>query len=147
MSALAVIGDTLPATTPEALQKILAAETKIRAVEECRWTIENVLHGGVYARTARIAPNTVIVGVMIRVPTVLVIHGDCFVYAGDRWHHLEGYQVIPAAAGRKQIFATVSETELTMIFPTTAKTVAEAEEEFTEEAEKLHSRREKVCPE
>lgn len=147
MNELDLIGETLPATTPEALKKVLAAESAIRDIEECRWTMEHVLHGGMYARTAIIAPDTVIVGALIRVPTVLIVHGDCFVYAGERWHHLEGYQVIPAAAGRKQIFATIAETELTMIFPTDAKTVAEAEDEFTEEAEKLHTRREALCRE
>lgn len=141
MNALSIIGDTLPETSPAELDRILAAETRIGAVEECRWSIEHVLHGGMYARTARIAADTVIVGTLIRIPTLLIVQGNCLVYAGSRWHELQGYQVIPARGGRKQIFATRTATDLTMIFPTKARTVEEAENEFTGEAERLHSRR------
>jgi hypothetical protein len=58
------------------------------------------------------------------------------------WHELVGYNVIQASAGRKQIYVTREETAITMIFPSNAKTVEEAEEEFTDEAEMLLSRRE-----
>ena len=37
--------------------------------------------------------------------------------------------------------ATIADTRVTMIFPTTARTVEEAEAEFTEEADGLCSRR------
>lgn len=141
MTDLALIGNTLPEVSPASLEKILAIESRVSEIEVCRWSIEHVLHGGMYARTARIAPETVIVGALVRIPTVLIVQGHCWVYAGDQWHELNGYQVIPARAERKQIFATVTATELTMIFPTNARTVEEAEDEFTSEAEKLHSRR------
>jgi hypothetical protein len=54
---------------------------------------------------------------------------------------LEGYNVIPAKAGRKQIFVGIEETHITMTFRTDAETVEQAEEEFTSEYEALVTRR------
>lgn len=141
MSNLATIGQSLPATTPEALQKILAAEQQIMQAVQIEVQTEHVLHAGMYGRTVRLAPWVVIVGALMKVPTLLIVNGKCRVYAGDRWYASSGYQVIPAKAGRKQIFITEEPTEITMIFPTKARTIAEAEAEFTDETEKLISRR------
>jgi hypothetical protein len=54
---------------------------------------------------------------------------------------LTGYHVLPAAAGRKQALLARADTHLTMIFATRATSVAEAEAEFTDEADRLASRR------
>src|ERR1039458_5225506 len=62
---------------------------------------------------------------------------------------LEGYNVIPCSAGRKQVFLARSPLELTAIFPLKAETfsldprqaIYEAEAEFTDQAEDLLSRR------
>ncbi len=132
MNALAPIA-------PDHLAKVLALEEKLREFEIPVVT-EHVLHAGMYARTVRLEAGTVIVGVMIRIPTILILEGHCWMFAGE-WHEVQDYQVIPALAGRKQVLYAVEETNLTMLFPTTAKTVEEAEEEFTGEAHKLLSRR------
>jgi hypothetical protein len=70
----------------------------------------------------------------------LIVHGHCIVYIGDQSKELHGYNVLAASAGRKQAFIAVTDTYLTMIFVTDAKTVAEAEDEFTDEAHLLFSR-------
>jgi hypothetical protein len=49
--------------------------------------------------------------------------------------------VLPAAAGRKQAFLAQADSHITMIFATAARSVAEAEREFTDEADNLVSRR------
>jgi hypothetical protein len=53
--------------------------------------------------------------------------------------------VIQASAGRKQIYVTTEPTEITMVFPSSAKTVEEAEDEFSDESANLLSRRAE-CP-
>lgn len=141
MSNLAVIGNALPPVTPEALEKLLKAEEVIGAREQIHVQTEHILHGGMYSRTVRLAPAVVIVGALIKVPTMLILHGEGWVFAGDQWYPYSDYQVIPAKPGRKQVFVTRTLTELTMIFPTKARTVAEAEAEFTDETDKLLSRR------
>jgi formylmethanofuran dehydrogenase subunit D len=76
----------------------------------------------------------------VKIPTTLVINGDVTVYANEDEIRVTGYQFIPASAHRKQAFSTHSDTLLTMVFPTNAATIEEAEDEFTEEAALLMSR-------
>jgi hypothetical protein len=83
----------------------------------------------------------VIASVLIKIPTMLIVHGGAYVFAGDRWYQIVGYQAMPAAAGRKQVYVTFEPTEITMVFPSEAETVEEAEMEFTDEADQLLSRR------
>lgn len=79
--------------------------------------------------------------VLIKIPTVVIVHGECCVYLDGKWEPMSGYKVLPASAHRIQAYVTFSETSITMLFPSTAKTVEEAEAEFTDEAAELHSRR------
>jgi len=72
---------------------------------------------------------------------MLIVHGGAYVHAGNRWYQITGYQSMPAAAGRKQVYVTFEPTEITMVFPSDAQTVEEAEAEFTDEADALLSRR------
>ncbi len=79
--------------------------------------------------------------VLIKIPTLLVVNGECWVLSGDKWGHINGYAVLPASAHRIQAYVTIEKTEITMIFPSNAKTVEEAEAEFTDESADLLSRR------
>lgn len=138
---LAIHGNALPSITPESLEKLLAFEQKVMEQPQLHFQTEHVIHAGMYARTVRLAPGTLIVGVLIKVPTILVVHGKALVFAGEKWYRIADYQVIPASANRKQVFFAIEMTELTMIFPSEAETVRQAEDEFTDEVEKLVSRR------
>ena len=140
--ALTVKSEALPATPPEIIEKIIQIESRMRPNEHTlQADTEHVLHAGMYARTIRVAAMMAFTSVVVKIPTMLIVNGECCVLAGDRWHQLEGYNIIPASAGRKQIYVTLGPTEITMIFPTDAKTVEEAEAEFTDEAESLLTRR------
>jgi hypothetical protein len=132
----------LPAAPAEAIAHIAAIEEKMRGLEQIHPQMEHVLHAGMYARTCRLAAGVAIVSVLIKIPTVLIVHGGAYVLAGDRWFQIVGYRCMPAAAGRKQVYVTFEPTEITMVFPSRARTVEEAEREFTDEAEALLSRRE-----
>lgn len=139
---LALIDKSLPAASSEILEKIALVEARIKPREHTlQVQMEHHLHAGMYARTCRLAPNQVISSVLIKIPTLLIVNGDCIVLAGEQWYALKGYNVMAASAGRKQIYVTRDVTEITMIFRTEAKTVEEAEAEFTDEAENLLSRR------
>jgi selenocysteine-specific translation elongation factor len=142
MSEALVVGNALPPTPPDIIAKIVAVETKMRKSEDTlQVTTEHVFHAGMYSRTIRVAAMMAFTSVLIKIPTILIVNGKCCVFAGSRWHTLEGYNVIPASAGRKQIYVTLGPTEITMLFPSDAKTVAEAESQFTDEVESLFTRR------
>jgi hypothetical protein len=63
------------------------------------------------------------------------------VLVGDEWQCVDGYRVLPASAGRKQVFVSRGAFLITMLFPTKAKSVEEAESEFTDETHLLLSRK------
>lgn len=124
----------------EALAKVQAVQDALMQMEQATIPVQHVLHGGMYARTVRIPAGVAIAGAFVRVPTILVINGKVSAYANDQMIQISGYQVIVASAGRKQIFIAQEDTDLTMLFATTATTVEQAEQEFTSEAHMLASR-------
>lgn len=101
----------------------------------------HALHAGLYARTIMIPAHVRLTGALMKIPTLLVFCGDAHVMMGDHLQHLVGYHVLEGEAGRKQVFRTYADTWLTMSFATQATTVEEAETEFTDEYDRLMSRK------
>ena len=146
MNAL-VQRSTIPAMSREAIDFVYLMESLNLARPQTELRFEHRFHAGTYARTM-IVPELpdggacLITSALIRIPTLLVSHGDALVYVGDDApRRLSGYQVVEAEAGRKTAYCAASGFRLTMIFATSASTVEEAEEEFTAEAHLLQSRR------
>lgn len=102
---------------------------------------KHLFHAGMYHRTVLMPENTVMTGVLIKIPTTVTISGDVSVWMGDRKQRFVGYHVLAAAANRKQVFVSHAPTFVTMSFATEAKTVEEVESEFTDETDLLMSRR------
>lgn len=130
----------LSAVPPDALRSIYAAQELVASVPQCEVQTEHVLHAGMYGRTIRVGAGMVGVGTLIKIPTLLIVHGEVDLWTPDGWLEVRGYCVLPGCAGRKQVFVTHSAVEMTMLFPTQAQTVDEAEREFTDEYELLMSR-------
>ena len=128
-------------TSQETLDKLALVHEALRKCDDVQITTEHLLHGGMYARTLRLGPGEVSLGSLIKEPTVLIIHGPLSCLVGDEWIDMEGYNVIAGCAGRKQLVVTHGYVEMTMIFPTRATTVEEAENEIFAEAHLLMSRR------
>jgi tRNA threonylcarbamoyladenosine modification (KEOPS) complex Cgi121 subunit len=105
-------------------------------------TTWHTLHGGIYTRTIRLSKGQIISTATINKPTTLTINGHILVYVGDSQQVIDGYGVIPASAGRKQIMVALKDTIISMAFATNAETIGEAEEEYTDSVENLSSRRE-----
>ena len=94
-----------------------------------------------YSRTIIMPPETPLIGALIKIPTLVITVGSGKVFVNGKWQDVNGYQVIPGCAGRKQAFFSIGPLIITMVFPTKARTVEEAEAEFTDEAHLLLSRR------
>ena len=130
----------LPTMTPGAISLARRAERIARSKPQLALSTGHVFHAGMYARTITIPANAMITGALIKRATLLIVNGDCSVFTGDEQPlRLTGYHVLPASAGRKQVFRTYADTSLTMIFPTQAKSVEAAESEFTDETDLLVS--------
>lgn len=141
---------TLLPLTPE--QNNLLCDMVMYAVEHCGdqevdIPIEHFIHEGVYYRTCKVPKDTAIIGAFIKIPTTVVVSGDCYVTLGNTIGRLEGYNVIKAEAGRRQAFRAVEDTYITMCFKTGSTDVKEAEKEFTDEWMLLTTNREELLKE
>ncbi|KAF5089788.1 hypothetical protein DSECCO2_25640 [anaerobic digester metagenome] len=129
----------MSAASVEAVRELENASLEL--LPQVKINTEHALHAGMYARTIMIPSGIVITGVQIKIPTILIVSGDALFYGDDGTTRLTGYHVTLGAVGRKQAICALADTYLTMMFATSASTVAEAEEEFTDEPERLGSRR------
>lgn len=131
----------LPATPAHVIAKIRALEEPLIGHEPVDVPTEHVIHAGIYARTIVMPRGMVLTGALLKRGTVLIVVGSVSVLAGEEWMEMEGYNVIPASAGRKQVFESRSPVIITMLIPTQARTVEEVEAEITDEGDRLLSRR------
>lgn len=136
--------DRLPAMSEQAIERVRQATEAELQRPQIDLDTQHVLHAGMYARTIRLPAGVQITGALIKIATVVIVQGDVIVWFGHGSRQLTGYNVLPASAGRKQAFLSLSETFITMIFPTDARDVESAERQFTDEADLLASRREGV---
>lgn len=131
----------IPAMDNVAIEKVRRLEELALRLPQVEIPTAHVIHAGMYARTIMIPAGILLTGALIKIATLLIIQGDVTAYIGDQTLELQGYNVLPAAANRKQAFVAKTDTFLTMIFPSKATCVRDAEEEFTDEAEALISRK------
>lgn len=137
MNDIAECTTALVPTSAEMLAKLRAIDAEMLALPQTEITIDHLIHGGMYARTAHVPADTIVSGALVRRATVLVLQGDVTVFTGCDSVRLTGYHVLPGSAGRKQLFRTHTETHMTMVLPSDAQSVDEAEHEFTNEPELL----------
>lgn len=141
-SELTVAVPRLPAMSADAIDKVRKLEAVTLANDEgVECFTEHLIHGGMYVRTIRMKAGTYITGALLKIPTTLIVSGGCIVFIGEERIELNGYNVLPGSALRKQVFAAFTDVEMTMVFPTSATTVRQAEQEFTDEYEMLLSNR------
>ena len=119
------------------MEQIYATQRWLETVEQVSIRTSHELHAGVYARMVWIPAGVVAVGVKVKVPTLVMTRGDAAVFDGERWVELSGDQVLCGAAGRKQIFVTRTDFQITMAFATAASDIAAVEAEFTDEVDDL----------
>lgn len=139
MNAIVAPRPHLPAMSAEAIDRVRRLEGALAELPQVEIPTAHLFHAGMYARTIRIPAGVALTGALIKVSTVLIFSGHATVFIGGEAVELRGYHVIPASAGRKQAFVAHADTDLTMLFPSEARSVAEAEAEFTDEADLLLS--------
>jgi len=141
LSAISVAVPLVPPTAPEFIRKLCEVQLVEMEKEQLPIYTEHVIHAGMYSRTVTMPPNSRLIGALIKIPTMVIVVGCASVLVGAEKVEIQGYAVLPASAGRKQVFESKGPVIITMIFPTKARTIEEAEMEFTSECELLLSRR------
>jgi predicted TIM-barrel fold metal-dependent hydrolase len=127
----------LPATPADQSARIERFTELLKQGEQIPIATHHVLHAGLYSRTITIPAGVYLTGVLVKIPTLVIVNGHCAI---SEIGVLRGNHVLPACAGRRQAYRAYEDTHVTMIFATSAKTVEEAEAEFTNETEILMSR-------
>lgn len=138
---LAVSNTSVPAMSEIAINKVRQLEAAALLQPQENVETDHLIHAGMYARTIKIPAKVLLTGALVKRATILIVMGDVAVRIGDVTKRLTGYNVLSASANRKQAFNAIEDTYLTMIFATDIKTIEEAEDQFTEEAHLLLSRK------
>jgi hypothetical protein len=134
---VSVVVPRLGPSSPAATDMVRRFTDVLLQMPQVPFVTEHMLHAGMYTRTVRLPPDTACAAVLIKVPTVLVTMGDALVYSNEEVVEISGFSVLPGSAGRKIAFFTKSDFSMSMVFPTDAKTIDEAEKQFTDEHDQL----------
>lgn len=137
---LAVKDSHIPSMTSKDVALAEKAEKALLELEQSKCVTRHTLHAGVYTRTILLKKGEALVGALIKIPTTLMINGVIRVYVGGEVYNVDGFKAFVADANRKQVMIALEDTIVTMIFKTEAKTIREAEDEFTDDGDKLMSR-------
>ena len=136
-TAVAEIRFSLQPTPPAAIEKVRALTAEHLKHPQVPFVTEHCLHAGMYTRTVLMPAGSEGTGALVKAATMLFIQGDCEVYTGYETVRITGHAALPAAPNRKQAFHAYADTLVSMVFPSDAKSVAEAEAQFTDELDGL----------
>lgn len=135
----------MPPVTEEQNQWFEELCGKVAQLPPVEIKTEHHLHAGMYSRTIYVPAGAAVVGTLIKCPTQLIAHGHFQITDGGVTQEFNGFHVFDGNAGRRAAVVAFSDSAFTMVFPSNAKTVEEAESEFTDEPERLLSRNEKLA--
>ena len=136
---LTVAKEVLPAMSDAAISKVREYSEKIGKLPQLPVKTFHVLHAGIYTRMIYVLKNAVLTSVLVKIPTLITINGDVTVNVGTHEARYTGTHAIPVSAKRKIGYFAHEGTWITMQFASDAKTVEEAEVQFTDEFGKLMS--------
>lgn len=146
MNEIALSNVNIPAMSNYDIAKAYELEKYVGGQPQVNIKTKHSLYAGVYTRTVYIQKGIVAVGALIKIPTTIIVSGKGAVFIGNETVEVSGYHVFSASANRKQAFLALEDSFVTMLFKTEAKTVEEAENEFTDEADRLMTRKEgRIC--
>jgi hypothetical protein len=135
----------IPAMSVASVAKVRSlTDLSLAHLPQYPFVTKHRLWAGIYTRTVDFdapppghayAPT----GVLIKRATILILYGEAIVYMGEDETplHVSGLTELQGCAGRKQAFLFCGPLTMKMLFATEAKTVEEAQAEFTDEVELL----------
>lgn len=127
-------------TSPAALARIGEFVKLVKETcpdESGKAEMHHVFHAGVYVRSLFVPKDMIVANDVIKVPTVLIVSGDCLITDTETTRRITGYEVLLGAPMRQCIVRTLQDTWFSMVYATDAKTVQEAEAEFASDPSSL----------
>lgn len=123
--------------TPEAVRRM---EDMLLQLPQIDLHTEQLVHGGMAARTIFIPAGTVLTGALTNIDNLCVAFGDITVTTDDGPKRLTGFNVIPSMAGAKRAGVAHTDTWWVTLHRTDLTDLKAIEEEMTYEAERLQTR-------
>lgn len=102
---------------------------------------QTLVHGRMAARAIFIPAGTLLTGVLTNIDNISVMVGDITVTTETGPVRLTGFHILPAAAGFKRAGIAHADTWWATMHHTDLTDIAEIEEEMTDEADQLQTRR------
>lgn len=110
--------------------------------------IKHDICGNLYSRYCFIPKDVVVVGALIKVPTMLIVNGDCIIFDGEKTQRVTGYKILEGQAYRQSAFRALEDTSLTMLAVVEGcSTVEEAEKFITDQSALLTNHRKELLEE
>lgn len=112
-----------------------------RGEPEVNLLTKMLIHGRMCARSIFMPAGTLLTGALLRRDNIFIVFGDVEVTTDGGVKRLQGMNVIPASAGFKRVVIALADSYLVTIHHTDLLDVTEVENEMTEEADRLQTRR------
>lgn len=126
---LAVVADTHACTTLDKVVLHLGDTIREQVPTELPEMHEQ-LFSAMYTRSAKIPAGTICTGNMTKVPTLLIVVGDCSIRIGNTIQTIRGFNVISEPAGMIRVANCITDCWFTTINNTACTTLEKARAEF-----------------
>ena len=124
--------------------KVRALEAEMLAMPQIDLMTEQLIYGGVSVRSIFVPSGTILTGALTNLDNLCIVSGDITVTTDDGPQRLTGFHVIPASGGFKRAGLAHADTFWTTVHRTDKTTQAEVEDEMTNEAAMLQTRRDGI---
>jgi hypothetical protein len=125
-------------------ETVRALEAEMLALPQVDLQTEHLIHGGFSVRTVFIPAGVVVTGALTNLDNICIVCGDITATTDEGTQRLTGFNVIPAGKGFKRAVYAHTDTFWTTIHRTDKATQAEVEDEMTNEAAMLQTRRDGI---
>lgn len=132
-------GDSLPAVPSN--DQIRQLEVEMLKHEQVILDTTMIAHGRMCARTILIPAGVALTGALINHDNICIVSGDISVTSSEGVKRLTGFHVLPSAAGFKRAGIAHADTWWTCIWHTDLTDPTDIENDMTDEAESLQTRR------
>lgn len=132
---------------PPSVEAVRRMEALLLTLPQVDLGTENVVHGGMCARTIMVPAGVALTGALTKIDNICVMCGDIEVTTDQGPRRMTGFHVLTAKAGFKRGGRAYADTYWTTIWRTDLKDVEAIEDEMTDEAANLQTRRFKTLPE
>lgn len=135
--------DIIPACSKNDLEKMQQLTEFVETLDQVDVPTDHFIHAGCYVRTCLARKGVLFTAAEIKVPTVVVINGKGTIFSGGKKARVNGYLVLRGEAHRQIAYVAEEDTYFTMFYATKKTNADDCEFEFTDQADKLITRRQK----